>query len=118
MYIKFKLLFHYFINQLNFFFSGLQNYKIQVYKLRSVTALRFIHTRMCLLSTSCDLEENFVRVRWRVLGLKQLAALRRLQTYGKFWKISKIPDRQLEKDAVYVKITFSFIEEMVTMGIN
>uniref|UniRef100_K1PXM4 Uncharacterized protein n=1 Tax=Magallana gigas TaxID=29159 RepID=K1PXM4_MAGGI len=91
---------------------GLQNYKIQVYKLRSVTALRFIHTRMCLLSTSCDLEENFVRVRWRVLGLKQLAALRRLQTYGKFWKISKIPDRQLEKDAVwYDGISFYYLNE-------
>lgn len=91
---------------------GLQNYKIQVYKLRSVTALRFIHTRMCLLSTSCDLEENFVRVRWRVLGLKQLAALRRLQTYGKFWKISKIPDRQLEKDAVwYDGISYYYLNE-------
>lgn len=66
---------------------------------------------MCLLSTSCDLDENFVRVRWRVLGLKQLAALQRLQTYGKFWKISKIPDRQLEKDAVYVKSTFSLIRD-------
>lgn len=91
---------------------GLQNYKIQVYKLRSVTALRFIHTRMCLLSTSCDLDENFVRVRWRILGLKQLAALRRIQTYGKFWKISKIPDRQLEKDAVwYDGISYYYLNE-------
>ncbi|XP_061170241.1 uncharacterized protein LOC133201287 [Saccostrea echinata] len=80
---------------------GIQRYKAKVWTLQTMTGLRFIHTRMCLLNTSCDLDENFVRVRWRILGLKQLAAMKRLNVYGKFWKISKIPDRVLEKDAVW-----------------
>lgn len=80
---------------------GLQRYKAKVWTLQTLTGIRFIHTRLCLLNTSCDLDENFVRVRWRILGLKQLAAMKRLNVYGKFWKISKMPDRVLEKDAVW-----------------
>ncbi|XP_048775042.1 uncharacterized protein LOC125679672 [Ostrea edulis] len=91
---------------------GLQHYKARVWTLQTLTGLRFIHTRMNILNTSCDLDENFVRVRWRVLGLKQLAAAKRLNVYGKFWKISKLPDRVLEKDATwYDGISFYYLND-------
>lgn len=58
---------------------GINQYALQLMKLRAMTHLKYAHVNMEVISSKCIHEENMVRIHWRVEGLSQLKALR-------FWK--------------------------------
>ncbi|XP_076455274.1 uncharacterized protein LOC143289916 [Babylonia areolata] len=58
---------------------GINQYAIQLTKLRALTHLKYAHVHMEVISSACLLEEGALRIHWRVVGLSQLKALR-------FWK--------------------------------
>lgn len=61
------------------FCSGINQYAMQMMKMRALTHLKYAHVHMEVVSSICLPEEGIVRVQWRVVGLSQLKALR-------FWK--------------------------------
>ncbi|KAL8597521.1 hypothetical protein ACOMHN_033392 [Nucella lapillus] len=58
---------------------GINQYAVQMMKLRGLTHLKYAHVHMEVVSSACLQEEGVIRLQWRMVGLSQLKALR-------FWK--------------------------------